>query len=65
VIVEFDGQTIDGREKLRWLASVAGVGRSVVVRVIRESRTLDLRLTLGELPELERSITGPGGTPFR
>jgi serine protease Do len=50
VIVNFDNKPITGKEMLRWLASIAGVGRSVPMRVIREQRPVDLRVTLGELP---------------
>jgi serine protease Do len=52
VILAFDGQEVSGPEKLRWLASLAGVGKSVDVRVLRGARTLDLKVVLGELPEL-------------
>lgn len=50
VILEFDGKPIAGPERLRWLASVAGVGSVVSVKVARGKRQFDLKLTLGELP---------------
>ncbi|HTM43335.1 MAG TPA: trypsin-like peptidase domain-containing protein [Polyangiaceae bacterium] len=53
VIVNFDNKPITGKEMLRWLASIAGVGRSVSMRVIRAQRPVDLRVTLGELPAAE------------
>ncbi len=52
VIVAFDGQEVTGPEKLRWLASLAGVGKTVTLKVQRGTRTIDLKVSLGELPEL-------------
>jgi serine protease Do len=52
VILGFDGQEIAGPEKLRWAASLAGVGKSATVKVQRGSRTVELKVDLGELPEL-------------
>jgi serine protease Do len=51
VIVAFDGEIMASPEKLRWVASLAGVGRLVTLRVIRGDRTFDLKMKLGELPE--------------
>ena len=51
VIVGFDGQTIDRGSLLQWLASTAGVGKTVSVRVLRASKPLDLKVTLGQLKE--------------
>lgn len=51
IIVAFDGRPVDHSAELRWLASTAGVGRSVVVRVQRGIKQFDLPLTLGKLPE--------------
>ncbi len=50
VIVGFDHEAMPGPEKLRWVASLAGVGKPATVRVIRGKRTLSLKLVLGELP---------------
>lgn len=50
VIVGFDGDAMPGPEKLRWVASLAGVGKPATVRVIRGKRRFDLKVTLGELP---------------
>ena len=49
VIIGFDGERVPGSERLRWLASLAGVGQEVTLRVIRGKRTFDLKLVLGEL----------------
>ena len=37
-------------ERLRWVASLAGVGKPVTLRVVRGGRTFDLKVTLVELP---------------
>jgi serine protease Do len=51
VIVGFEGQTVDRGSLLQWLASTAGVGKVVTVRVLRDGKPLDLKCTLGELKE--------------
>ncbi len=51
VIVAFEGQPIDRGTLLQWLASTAGVGKTVTVRVIRAGKPIDLKVTLGELKE--------------
>jgi serine protease Do len=51
VIVGFEGQTIDRGSLLQWLASTAGVGKSVNVRVLRAGKPIELKVTLGELKE--------------
>jgi serine protease Do len=50
VIETFDGTAVDG-PSLQWLASTAGVGRSVVLRVSREGKVFETKLTLGQLEE--------------
>jgi serine protease Do len=51
LIVGFEGQTIDRGSLLQWLASTKGVGQTANVRVIRASKPLDIKVTLGELKE--------------
>jgi serine protease Do len=51
VIVGFEGQTIDRGSLLQWLASTAGVGKTVTVRVLRGGKPVDLKVTLGQLKE--------------
>lgn len=51
VISAFEGEPIPGPEKLRWAASLAGVGKSVSLRITRGKRTFDLKVALGELPD--------------
>ena len=49
IITGFDGTPIDRSTKLQWLASTAGVGRSVTLRVLRLGKPFDLKVTLAEL----------------
>lgn len=49
VIVGFDGTEGPGPNRLRWLTSVSGVGKSVRVKVRRDSRERELVVELGEL----------------
>ena len=51
VITTFQGQEIPGPEKLRWMASLAGVGKSATIRVVRAGKPVSLNVKLGELPE--------------
>jgi serine protease Do len=59
VIVAFNGTTIDDPEELRWLASVAGVGSTALVRVSRGDRTFDVKVKLGALPDDPTELTPP------
>jgi serine protease Do len=52
VILSFDGKVVPDPNQLRWLASLAGVGRTVSVRVQRLDKIFDVRVTLGPLPAL-------------
>ena len=51
VIQAFEGKPVADPNELRWLASIAGVGTTVTLRVARGSRVFETRLTLSELPE--------------
>lgn len=59
VIVGFDGHPVDTGTHLQWLASTAGVGKTVTVRALREGKAFDLKVTLGELPELPAPSRAP------
>jgi serine protease Do len=52
VILEFDGKTISDPNELRWLASIAGVNKTVTLRIARLERIFELRVTLGDLDAL-------------
>jgi serine protease Do len=51
IILTFDSQPVDRGTHLQWLASTAGVGKTVLLRVARLGKVFDLKLTLGLLPE--------------
>ncbi len=51
VILAFDGQAVDRGTHLQWLASTAGVGRTVTLRVSREGKVFDIKVTLGQLSD--------------
>jgi len=59
VVVGFDGQPIERSAQLQWLASTAGVGRTVVLRLQRASKPFDIKVTLGRLPD----NAAPAGVP--
>jgi serine protease Do len=52
IIVGFDGTAIDRSAQLQWLASTAGVGRTVTLRVQRSGKLFDQRVTLGQLQDV-------------
>jgi serine protease Do len=58
VILVFDGKSVVDPNQLRWLASLAGVGRSVPVRVQRGGKVFEVKVTLGPLPSLEDADDG-------
>ena len=51
VIVSFGDKTLDRHDDLPWLASTAGVGVTVPVKLIRGGRQRTTRVQLGRLPE--------------
>jgi serine protease Do len=51
VILSFQGETLRGPDRLRWVASLAGVGKTVTLRVARGGRLFDLQVKLEALPE--------------
>jgi len=51
IIVGFDGTAIDRKAQLQWLASTAGVGHTVTLRVQRSGKLFDQRVTLGQLQD--------------
>lgn len=70
VIVRFDGKPVGSSRELRWLASNAGVGRTVPVEVQREGKAiavavtlsaLDQRTTGGKAPKVEALAQGQLG----
>ncbi len=51
VILSFQGEALPSPDRLRWVASLAGVGKSVTLRVSRAGRLFDLQVKLEALPE--------------
>ncbi len=63
VVVGFEGQPIERGTHLQWLASTAGVGRTVTVRVVRPvnglSQPFEMQVTLAELKEPQKRPARP------
>jgi serine protease Do len=51
IILLFDDKPVADPNELRWLASIAGVNKTVGLRVARGERVFDMRVTLGELED--------------
>jgi len=51
IILRFDEEEIGDAAELPWLASTAGVGRTVRLQVFRDGTKRDVTLTLGRMPE--------------
>jgi serine protease Do len=51
IILTFDTQPVDRGTHLQWLASTAGVGKTVLLRVARLGKVFDLKVILGQLPD--------------
>lgn len=51
ILLELDGQTIEGKESLRWLASIAGVGKATLIKLRRANRTFEITVVAGALPD--------------
>jgi serine protease Do len=49
IILEFDKKPIKDTNELRWLASIAGVNKTVAIKVARGERVFEMRVTLSEL----------------
>jgi serine protease Do len=53
VVVEFGGEAVDRPERLRWLASLGGVGNPAVLKVRRRGALLELQVRLEALRTAE------------
>jgi len=51
VILAFEGEAVDRGDRLQWLASTYGVGRSATLRVARGGKVFDIKVTLGQLED--------------
>jgi serine protease Do len=65
VIVAFDGEAVDHAERLKWLASIAGVGRQVTLRLERGGKVFDQKVTLGLLSEPQRGDPAQDSPRYR
>jgi serine protease Do len=63
LILAFDGKPISDPNQLRWVASLAGVGKTVTVRVQRADKVFDVRVTLGPLQATQDEDEGPPRLP--
>src|SRR5260221_12250525 len=63
VILAFDGKPISDPNQLRWLAGLAGVGKTVTVRVQRGEKVFDVRVTLGPLQAAQDDDEGSPRIP--
>jgi serine protease Do len=61
VILAFDGEAVEREDRLKWLASVAGVGRQVTIRLERDGKLFDQMVTLGQLSD--RALVRTRGAP--
>ncbi len=63
IIVDFDGTDIQRHDDLPWLASTAGVGRTVSLHVIRGGQKKAMRVTLVEQRRRHALANRGGGGP--
>jgi serine protease Do len=70
VILTFDGTPVPRSSLLQWVASTAGVGKTVSLRLSRDGKPFDLKVILGQLADSpvprQRLDTQPSppGDPF-
>jgi serine protease Do len=58
VILAFEGTTIERGTQLQWVASTYGVGKQANVRVARDGKRFDVKVTLGQLPDAPTKARG-------
>jgi serine protease Do len=63
VILGFEGKTVTDPNQLRWLASLAGVGKTVTMRVQRGDKVFDVKVTLSALQAASDDDEGPPRMP--
>ena len=56
IITGFDGKAIDRGSLLQWMASTAGVGKTVPVRAVRQGKAFEVSVTLGKLEEPKKTL---------
>ncbi len=55
VVLEFNGVKVEDAQKLRWLVSIVGIGKTVPVVLWRNGREIKVLATLVSLPKTESS----------
>ena len=63
VILRFDGKTVTDPNQLRWLASLAGVGKTVTMRVQRAEKVFEVKVTLSALQSSQDDEESPPRMP--
>lgn len=58
VILAFNGKPVADPNELRWVTSIAGVSKTIRVRIARMAREFDVNVTLGALPDLSDDDDG-------
>jgi len=58
-VVAVDGTPVRDSSHMRWLVSIAGVGKKVTLRVLRDNKAFDLPVKLDKLPE-KKPVPEPG-----
>jgi serine protease Do len=62
LVLAIDGTPVRDSGQMRWFVSIAGVGRKVTLRVLRDEKAFDLPVTLEQLPERTKP-TGAAESP--
>jgi len=63
VILGFDGKRVIDPNRLKWLASLAGVGKTVTMRVQRGTKVFDVKVTLSALQSPQDDDEGASRMP--
>jgi S1-C subfamily serine protease len=58
-VLAIDGTAVRDSAQMRWLVSIAGVGKQVTLRLVRDDKALDVNAKLEELPSRGRVAAKP------
>ncbi len=59
VVVGFDNKPVESRADLSWMASIAGIGSTVALEVLREGKPRTVKVTLAAHPQFGREPDKP------